>query len=963
MKSRETLRQMSPDELEAKVQALESRLTELNDFIENASLPLHRVDANGMVIWANQAELNALGYTREEYIGQPIAKFHVDEHIIDDILTRLTNNEILLNYEARLVRKDGAIRHVLINSSVYRENDEFIHTRCFTRDITDRKLAEDRIKQNEQQLRLITAALPALIAYVSRDYRYRFVNRAYGKWFGRPDTEMVGKSMHEILGDELYAIARPNAEMAMAGNEVTFEALVPHRSGVRRHVTVSYIPDRSDSGEVRGFVTLIHDISDRKRIEDELAGALKREEAAHKGAELERQQLHNLFMQAPMPIAMLEGPEHKFTLQNAAYSGLISGRNLIGKSVRVAFPELAGQPFFDLLDGVYQTGVPYHGNEVPVQLLQANGELATTIFNFVYEPWRDLNGNVKGILVVATDVTLQVQARKALEESESRFRQMANTMPQIVWITDSNGYATYFNDVWFEYTGLTFAQTKDLGWRPLIHPDDRERSISAFTAAVDAGEPYESEHRLIRAADKTWRWHLARARPIRDAQENVVMWIGTATDIDDHKRAQTRLLEVQAELRRQNDALATIHRVGQAVAAELDRDKLVQLVTDAATELSGAQFGAFFYNVTNAEGESYTLYTVSGASREAFSKFPMPRKTQVFEPTFTGSGIVRSDDIGKDPRYAKNAPYFGMPVGHLPVVSYLAVPVVSRAGEVMGGLFFGHPSAGRFTQREETIVAGLAAQAAIAIDNAQLFRHAREAVLARDEFLSIASHELKTPLTSLTLQLQMLTRSIKPDEGIAPPPEKLAKTAAMSLQQAERLRHLTDELLDVSQIRARRLALSRTRFDLAELVADVAERFGEECARAECPLSLSLADGVVGTWDRVRIEQTVVNLLSNALKHAAGTPVSVTVARVNGSAQIIVQDRGPGIAPAKHACIFERFERAAARNISGLGLGLFIVKEIVATHQGRIDVVSDEGQGASFIVTLPLDAPQVPNEK
>lgn len=956
MKAEENLRQSSPEDLEQKIKALEFRLTELDDFIENASLPLHRVDGNGIIVWANQAELNALGYSREEYIGQPIAKFHADEHIINDILTRLTNNEILMNYEARLVRKDGAIRHVLINSSVYRDNDEFIHTRCFTRDITDRKLAEERIQQNEQQLKLITASLPVLVAYVGNDSCYRFVNHAYEKWFNRSHTEMVGKSMREVLGEEIYAIVRPHAETALAGEEVTFEACVTHRTGVRRHVSVSYIPDRSASGEVQGIVTLIHDISDRKRIEEELAAALAREEAAHRNAEFERQHLHRLFMQAPMPIAMLEGPDHTFTLQNAAYSALVGGRDLVGKPVRVALPELAGQPFYELLDGVYRTGAPYHGNEVAAQLLQPNGELATTIFDVVCEPWRDREGKVKGVLVVATDVTQQVLARKAVEESESRFRQVANTIPQIVWTADASGAANYFNDVWFDYTGWTFEQAKDWGWRPLIHRDDRERVIAAFVAAVAAGEPFESEHRLIRALDGTSRWHLVRTRPVFDTHGKIAMWVGTATDIDDQKRAQEKLLDAQTALRRQNEALETIHRVGQAVAAELDRDKLVKLVTDAATQLSGAQFGAFFYNVVNEQGEAYTLYTVSGAPREEFSKFPMPRKTQVFGPTFAGNGVVRSDDITQDPRYGKNAPYRGMPAGHLPVVSYLAVPVISRAGEVLGGLFFGHPAAGRFTQREETVVIGLAAQAAIAIDNAQLFRHAREAVLARDEFLSIASHELKTPLTSLTLQLQMLTRSIKPEDSIAPSPEKLAKTAAMSLQQAERLRRLTEDLLDVSRIQAHRLTLSPSRVNLAELVAETVERFGDEFARAECTLSLTLADDVVGMWDRSRIEQALVNLISNALKYAPGTPIAIGVARTHGSAQLVVQDKGPGIPLTRQARIFERFERAASRNISGLGLGLYIVKEIIEAHQGKIEVVSEEGRGAKFVVTLPLRA-------
>jgi PAS domain S-box-containing protein len=156
------------------------------------------------------------------------------------------------------------------------------------------------------------------------------------------------------------------------------------------------------------------------------------------------------------------------------------------------------------------------------------------------------------------------------------------------------------------------------------------------------------------------------------------------------------------------------------LVAEQDLHKVVQLVTDAGRELSGAEFGAFFYNVINATGEAYMLYTVSGVQAEAFSKFPMPRNTEVFGPTFRGEGVVRLDDVTKDPRYGKNSPYQGMPPGHLPVRSYLAVPVVSRSGEVLGGLFYGHSRPGAFTADIEDVEVALAAQAAVAIDNVRL---------------------------------------------------------------------------------------------------------------------------------------------------------------------------------------------------------------------------------------------------
>jgi PAS domain S-box-containing protein len=184
-------------------------------------------------------------------------------------------------------------------------------------------------------------------------------------------------------------------------------------------------------------------------------------------------------------------------------------------------------------------------------------------------------------------------------------------------------------------------------------------------------------------------------------------------------------------LREEAHTLETLNRVGAAVAAELDLERAVQVVTDAATELSGAEFGSFFYNVLDDSGGRYMLYTLSGVPREAFSKFPMPRNTALFGATFEGTGIVRCDDVAKDPRYGKNDPHYGMPKGHLPVRSYLAVPVISRSGEVLGGLFFGHRESGVFTERAERFVSGIATQAAIAIDNARAYRAAQTEIAER----------------------------------------------------------------------------------------------------------------------------------------------------------------------------------------------------------------------------------------
>lgn len=202
----------------------------------------------------------------------------------------------------------------------------------------------------------------------------------------------------------------------------------------------------------------------------------------------------------------------------------------------------------------------------------------------------------------------------------------------------------------------------------------------------------------------------------------------TAAGVD---AATAELTGTVSRLRAEAGVVDALHSIGRRLTAQLDLDVVVQDATDAATGATGAAFGAFFYNLVDQFGESYTLYTLSGVPREAFSRFPMPRNTAVFGPTFDGTGTVRSPDITADPRFGRNAPYHGMPEGHLPVRSYLAVSVVSpTSGEVLGGFFFGHPGTGRFTERHEYLAEGIAGYAAIALDNARLYE--RERTLAAE---------------------------------------------------------------------------------------------------------------------------------------------------------------------------------------------------------------------------------------
>jgi PAS domain S-box-containing protein len=247
----------------------------------------------------------------------------------------------------------------------------------------------------------------------------------------------------------------------------------------------------------------------------------------------------------------------------------------------------------------------------------------------------------------------------------------------------------------------------------------------------------------------------------------VLLSLATAAGGVFYAMREQRRWQTEEHRRVESEKLAAINvmkRVGEAVRVELDLARAVQIITDAATELTEAQFGAFFYNVIDEKGESYTLYAVSGAPRDAFAQFPMPRNTAVFAPTFKGEAIVRSDDVTKDERYGKNAPYHGMPEGHLPVRSYLAVPVVSRSGQVLGGLFFGHPEPGRFTETSEQVALGIVVQAAIAIDNGRLYQAVQREIEQRsraESELKRLNDELETRVQERTNQLQSASQQFR----------------------------------------------------------------------------------------------------------------------------------------------------------------------------------------------------------
>jgi signal transduction histidine kinase len=419
------------------------------------------------------------------------------------------------------------------------------------------------------------------------------------------------------------------------------------------------------------------------------------------------------------------------------------------------------------------------------------------------------------------------------------------------------------------------------------------------------------------------------------------------------------LLMSEQEARRTAELL---NRVGPIVLGELDLKKLAQKVIDLATQLSGAQFGAFARVVVNEDGTSPMLYTFSGALCEAFIEIPQPADSAAFNPKFSEKTIVRSDDITQGAPEGKPPFPFGMPDGSLPVRSYLGVPVISRFGEVMGGLIFGHCSPAMFTERHEQLVLGIAAQAAIAIDNANLFEQVRQGRLRAEEtsvvlrrvnsdleqFAYSAYHDLREPLR----MVRIYTQKLEKDYG-----DKLGPGADLciryTVQGASRMEQLVSDLINYTQAGSDNpepAAPSSAEIAFTSAISSLQE------ALEKCGASISHERLPQVRMHRAHLEQLFLNLTANAIKYRGEKPpeIRIRAERRQGEWVFSVQDNGIGIDPQYGEQIFGVFKRLhSAEEYSGTGIGLAICRKIVQRYGGRIWVESELRKGATFLFTVP----------
>jgi PAS domain S-box-containing protein len=711
--------------------ALQQQKNELSSFVENASVGMHWIGADGIIQWANDAELQMLGYSKDEYVGRPISEFLVKPEAEDSVLACLRRGEKVRNREGQMKCRDGSLKTVLIDSSAFTHQGKFIHSQCMVRDVTERRQADE-----------VRAHFAAIIessadAIISTDLNgvIRSWNGSAERMLGYPADEAIGKSI---------------------------KMLIP----------------KDRAGEEERFV-------DRLRCGDRV--------------------------------------EHYETVR----------RRKDGQSV----------------------------------------DISLTV-----SPIRDTSGQIIGASKIARDITERKQAEIALKQSEANFRRLADSMPQIIWTASPEGAADYYNRRWYELTGSKEGQTGNEMFFEALHPEDRKRTLSRWMESVKTGEPYEIEHRLNMPSAGGYRWHLARALPVRGAEGKIIRWFGTCTDIHEQKRVGERVIRL-------NETLVTV--------LEAIPDIVFVIGLDGGIEFRNAAASRFM------EAVQHTWLPVAiGSELERVLK--------------TGQHYLPTD----------------LKAVHRFVINNQERFFLSRIVRMM---------------TPEVEVFG----AVVMLQDVTEFRLLDE---VKTNLIATVSHELKTPITSVRTALMVLL-----EQTFGPLNTRQAELVTMARDEGERLLRTLDSLLDLTRFEETSL---ESRLEDVAPEALVKESIAEvQSTAAQANLTLKAATGEDlprVKVDRERVLHVLTNFLTNAIKFSpSGGEVVVQALRTETGVRFSVKDEGPGVAEQYQSRIFEKFFRVPDTHKPGAGLGLWIARQFIHAHGGRIGLVSEPGRGSEFYFILP----------
>lgn len=541
-------------------------------------------------------------------------------------------------------------------------------------------------------------------------------------------------------------------------------------------------------------------------------------------------------------------------------------------------------------------------------------------------------------------ITMQ-QAEVERHANEEQYRTLFEMAPDVIYSISAEDHTfTALSPAFETVTGWSVDEWLGKPFAGIVHPDDLPLAVEKFQEGLRGETPAPYELRILSRSGGYLVGEF-RSRP-QIENGRVVGKIGVARDITERKRAENALrflADASTVLASSLDYQTTLVNVARLAVPRIADWCVVDIVEEDGSiqRLAVAHVDPAKEELASEVQRRYPSDPSSSQGVAAAIRAGEPR----LFPEISDAQLVAA---ARDPEHLAMLRRLGFR-------SAMVVPLVAR-GRTLGAISLVSAESGhRYGPEDLTMAEDLARDAALAVDNARLYQEAQEALRLRDEFLSIASHELKSPLTSVRMHTQMLQRAVQRGDLARLEPERVLQTLEADDRQIKRITTLIDQLLDVSRIAAGRLDLEREEMDLASLVREVATRFEDTAAAAGSELIVCADGSIVGRWDRSRIDQVVTNLLSNAVKYGRGEPIHVALEADGAVARLTVRDQGIGIASEDLTRIFDRFERAVTgQPQSGLGLGLYICRQLVEAHGGTIQVTSRPDAGSTFSVELPI---------
>jgi PAS domain S-box-containing protein len=786
-----------------------------------------------------------------------------------------------------------------------------------------RREATAALRASEQRTRIVLESINDGFLAVDREWRFTYLNPQAERLFDKKPGELLGKNLWEVfpplIGTEFEQAYRRTAS-----------------EGVTLSVTAFY-PDHDRWYEVHfypaadGVSVYFRDVNERKRAEEKLSEAERRWRTLAEA-------LPNLVWSA-----LPDGRGGYFSGQCHEYTGYTEAE-LLGSAwlEKVIHPEdqertlacwmaaLEGKGEYDIEyrirrhDGVYRW---FKTRGVPV---------------------RDEQGRIVRWIGTCTDIEDQRRSVERLSESEERFRQLADAMPQMVWSARPDGSIDYLNRKWQEFTGFPPDQADD-GWRSVTHEAELVRARERWAASIATGVPFEMEMRLLDRRTGSYRWHLIRTVGVCDAEGKVTRWFGTSTDIHEQKRAEESsrfLAEASASLAGVVDYESTLKKVvNLAVPYFADWSAV-----DVANEDGSLRRLAVAHQDPEKIKLLHELMRLYPPDPQAASGVYAVVRTGI--PQIVGE--ITDDMLVRGARDERHLQL----IRSLGLRSFVCVPLVV-SGKAIGALTFATAESERvYTDNDIKLALDLAHRAAVAIENTQLYQALRDADRRKDEFLATLAHELRNPLAPIRNSLQIL-KMPRVDAGT------VERSREMMERQVHQLVRLVDDLLDVSRVMRGKIELRKERVELSTVVARAVETVQPLLEGQGHELTVDLpAESLALDADLMRLAQVVGNLLTNAAKYTEpGGTIRVAARRDGGAAVLSVRDTGIGIAPDMLPRIFDLFvqvDHAATRSQGGLGIGLTLVKNLVEMHKGSVEAYSAGlGAGSEFVVRLPLAAQEV----